>query len=73
METYTDSSISYQSILPTSVLWKNSSQLFFFPLFYHCLPFCDEAKINYLPKEKSVFSSNSFLVAKAIGCILPMM
>lgn len=33
MEPYTESNTSYQSTLPTSVLWKNSSQLFFFSSF----------------------------------------
>lgn len=32
MEPYTESNTSYQSTLPTSVPWKNSSQLFFPPL-----------------------------------------
>lgn len=32
MEPYTESNTSYQSTLPTSVLWKNSSQLFFSPI-----------------------------------------
>lgn len=33
MESYTESNTSYQSTLPTSLLWKNSSQLFFHPSF----------------------------------------
>lgn len=41
METYSENNTNYQSSLPTSVFCKNSSQLFPYPLFYHCLPFYD--------------------------------
>lgn len=47
MEPYTESNTSYQSTLPTSVLWKNSSQLFFSPILsLSSFFFCDEAKTN---------------------------
>lgn len=41
MEPYTETNTSYQSTLPTSVLWKKLISALLSPIFYHCLHFCD--------------------------------
>lgn len=55
MEPYTESNTSYQSTLPTSVLWKNSSQLFFPPSFITAFLFVTKLRSTAFP-ERSEYS-----------------
>lgn len=54
MEPYTESNTSYQSTLPTSVLWKNSSQ-FFPPSFITVFLFVFKQRSTIFPKKCQYF------------------